>query len=220
MHPIQLIVFDFDGLILDTETPDYQVWQEIYADHGHSLSFDLYAEGVGVRGGTVDYVGILNDLSGLSLDREAVRRRHHVRLRALLSQSPLRPGLREHLDAARELGVRLAVASSATRDWVIGHLGERGILPRFEAVRTIEDVVHGKPAPDLYLAVLEALGVPAGAAVAYEDSPNGLLAARRAGMRSVAVPNPITARLDLSAADLVVPSLGEVPLPQLLAQLG
>lgn len=219
MHAIQLIVFDFDGLILDTETPDYQAWQEIYAEYGQSLSFDRYAEGVGVRAGAVDYVGILNDLAAVALDRATVEARHRARLRQILSQQPLRPGVRAHVEAGRRMGLRLAVASSATRAWVTGHLRDRGILSSFEAVRTIEDVAHGKPAPDLYLAVLDALGVPPHAAAAYEDSPIGLLAARRAGMRTVVVPNPITERLDLSGADLRVSSLAETPLAEVLARL-
>lgn len=219
MHGIELIVFDFDGLILDTETPDYRAWQEIYAEHGQSLSFDRYAEGVGVRAGAVDYVGILNGLAGVALDRATTEARHRARLREILSRQPLRPGVRAHVDAGRRMGLRLAVASSATRAWVMGHLEQRGVLAAFEAVRTIEDVGQGKPAPDLYLAVLDALQVQPHAAVAYEDSPNGLLAARRAGMRTVAVPNPITERLDLSGADLRIPSLAETPLPELLARL-
>jgi len=122
----------------------------------------------------------------------------------------------QHLDAAREMGVRLGVASSSTRDWVAGHLARLGILERFECLRCRDDVANAKPEPDLYLAVLDCLGVDATEAIAIEDSPNGIAAAKRAGMRCVAIPNSITARLDLSEADVTLTSLAELSLRQLL----
>jgi beta-phosphoglucomutase-like phosphatase (HAD superfamily) len=111
------------------------------------------------------------------------------------------------------------VASSSTRDWVSGHLDRLGILGRFDCVRCRDDVTNAKPAPDLYIAVLDCLGVSASEALAIEDSPNGVIAAKRAGMRCVAIPNSITSRLDLSAADLVLRSLAEVTLQDLLPRI-
>jgi beta-phosphoglucomutase-like phosphatase (HAD superfamily) len=111
------------------------------------------------------------------------------------------------------------VASSSTRDWVGGHLARLGILNRFECVRCRDDVAKAKPAPDLYIAVLECLGVSAADAVAIEDSPNGVIAAKRAGMRCVAIPNTITASLDLSQADLLLRALSDLTLAELLHRL-
>src|SRR5260370_40757988 len=98
--------------------------------------------------------------------------------------------------------MKVGVASSSSRDWVHGHLERLGILDLFDCLCSRDDVEHVKPAPDLYLAVLACLGVNAYEAVALEDSPNGILSAQHAGLRCVAVPNPITADLDLSEARL------------------
>ena len=137
----------------------------------------------------------------------------------MILAEPMLPGIVENVDAAKSLGLLLGVASSSTRDWVSGHLERLGILDRFDCMRCRDDVANAKPAPDLYVAVLECLGVAAVEAFAIEDSPNGVLAAKRAGLRCVAIPNPITARLDLSQADIVLDSLAEVTLPDLLARM-
>jgi HAD superfamily hydrolase (TIGR01509 family) len=129
------------------------------------------------------------------------------------------PGVVERIDEAKAMGLKLGVASSSTVDWVRGHLVRLGIFDRFDCVRCRDDVANAKPEPDLYLAVLECLGVDASEALAIEDSPNGVLAAKRAGMRSVAIPNSITARLDLGQADVLLGSLAEVTLAELLRKL-
>ena len=117
------------------------------------------------------------------------------------------------------MGLRLGVASSSTNEWVKGHLARLGILESFDCIRCRDDVANAKPEPDLYLAVLECLGVRASEAIAIEDSPNGVLAAKRAGLRCVAIPNSITAQLDLGQADLLLGSLDEVTLAELLESL-
>jgi beta-phosphoglucomutase-like phosphatase (HAD superfamily) len=111
------------------------------------------------------------------------------------------------------------VASSSSVGWVDGHLRRLGLRDAFAVVRCAGDVPRVKPDPALYLSVLEATGIPAAEALALEDSPNGVLAAKRAGLACVAVPNPLTARLDLGAADLRLGSLAELPLSELLARL-
>src|SRR5438128_11934395 len=123
------------------------------------------------------------------------------------------------LDAARARGIKIGVASSSTSDWVSGHLERLGILDRFDCLRCRDDVAHAKPEPDLYVAVLACLGVSASEAIAIEDSPHGITAAKRAGMRCVAIPNSITARLALSRADVTLTSLADVTLQQLLRRI-
>ncbi|MEA2644346.1 MAG: hypothetical protein QOG08_1372, partial [Chloroflexota bacterium] len=86
-------------------------------------------------------------------------------------------------------------------------------------VRCRDDVNRAKPAPDLYIAVLDCLGVSPSEAFAIEDSPNGVIAAKQAGMLCVAIPNSITAKLDLSQADVVLRSLSDLPLRDLLQRL-
>jgi HAD superfamily hydrolase (TIGR01509 family) len=215
---VKLVVFDFDGLILDTEAPVYDAWQEIYGEHGVSLAFEKWAQCIG----TADVFDPCVDLEtalGRALDATALRGRHRVRTDALIAAQSVLPGVREYVDEAQRLGLRLGVASSSSRRWVEGHLERLELRGRFEVIRCADDVPQVKPDPALYRAVLEATGVRSEDAVALEDSPNGVLAAKRAGLACVAVPNPLTARLDLSAADLRLTSLAELSLPELLTRL-
>lgn len=215
---IRALVFDFDGLILDTEVPVYQSWVEVYEAHGEELPFERWVEIVGSTNTAFHPQHHLEQRLGRPLTQEVLDRRASRRTEMVLANALL-PGVVDHLDAARELGLKLGVASSSSAQWVRGHLARLGILDRFECVRCRDDVVEAKPAPDLYIAVLECLGVDAAEAVAIEDSPNGLLAAKRAGMRCVAVPNPITRGLDLTHADVKLKSLAEVTLAELLLRL-
>jgi HAD superfamily hydrolase (TIGR01509 family) len=214
---ITALVFDFDGLIVDTETPDYVAWQEIYADHGCALPADTWALNVG-SGHLFDPHTHLERLLGRPLDRGTLRRRASDRFHQVLGALAPLPGVTDHLDAAAALGLRVGLASSSSRAWVAGHLEQLGLLGRFAALCTADDVARTKPDPELYLLALARLGVEPGQALALEDSPNGVRAARAAGMRCVAVPNPVTRLMDLSHADLVLPSLAELPLPALLAR--
>jgi len=212
---IRALVFDFDGLILDTEEPVYRSWLEVYEAHGEELPFERWVQIVGSTTTGFHPQHYLEERLGRSLPKEVLDRRIGRRTELVLANKLL-PGVVEHLDAARALGLKLGVASSSTREWVTGHLARLGILERFECVRCRDDVTNVKPEADLYLAVLECLGVGASEAIAIEDSPNGITAAKRAGMRCVAVPNSITACLDLGQADVLLGSLAEVTLAELL----
>jgi HAD superfamily hydrolase (TIGR01509 family) len=212
------VVFDFDGLILDTEEPVYRSWLEVYAERGEALPFDRWMQIVGSTTAGFHPQHHLEERLGRPLSQEVIDRRIERRTQLILAQQLL-PGVIQHIDAARTLGLKLGVASSSTRDWVAGHLERLGILARFDCVRCRDDVAHAKPEPDLYIAVLDCLGVGASEALAIEDSPNGVVAAKRAGLRCVAIPNLITANLDLSHADLVLRSLAEVTLPELLSRM-
>jgi HAD superfamily hydrolase (TIGR01509 family) len=215
---IELVIFDFDGLILDTEGPAFRSWQEIYAAHGCRLDLDTWAVCIG----TTDSFDPCADLAarlGRPLDRLALEAERERRFDELLAGEALRPGVTAWMDVAATRGLRLGVASSSSRAWVTGHLDRFGLLERFHAVRCADDVRQVKPEPELYLAVLDALGIPAARAVAVEDSPNGVLAAKRAGLYCVAVPNALTEGLPLDQADLCVPSLAAVTLDAVLDSL-
>ena len=160
----------------------------------------------------------LEERLGRPLPKEVLDRRIGRRTELVLANKIL-PGVVQRIDEAKAMGLKLGVASSSTVDWVRGHLVRLGIFDRFDCLRCRDDVPNAKPEPDLYVAVLECLGVPASEAFAIEDSPNGVLAAKRAGMRCVAIPNSITARLDLGQADVLLGSLAEVTLPELLRKL-
>jgi len=215
---IRALIFDFDGLILDTEGPIYRSWTEVYQAHGEALPFELWVKTVGSSNQAFHPQHHLEERLGHPLSQEVIDRRVERRVELVLAQ-PLLPGVRAIVDQARAAGMKVGVASSSSRDWVTGHLERLGLLDGFDCMRCRDDVEHVKPEPDLYLAVLECLGLQAADAVAIEDSPNGIAAAKRAGLLCVAIPNPITEGLDLGAADLRLRSLAEVTLPQLLDRL-
>lgn len=214
---MKLLVFDFDGTILDTEVPVYDAWQEIYVEHGVELAFEKWATCIGTAD-TFDPCADLQQALGRALDAAALTARHRLRTDALIAAEAVRPGVREYVAEAARLGLTLGVASSSGRRWVEGHLTRLGLREAFAVVRCADDVPRVKPDPALYRAVLDATGVRPEDALALEDSPNGVLAAKRAGMTCVAVPNPLTARLDLGAADLRLTSLADVPLATLLTR--
>ena len=215
---IRAIVFDFDGLILDTEEPVYRSWLEVYQAHGEELPFERWVQIVGSTTTGFHPQHHLEERLGRALPKEVLDRRIGRRTELVLAQKVL-PGVVSHIDQAKGMGLKVGVASSSTAEWVRGHLARLGILEQFDCLRCRDDVAHAKPEPDLYVAVLDCLGVAASDAFAIEDSPNGVMAAKRAGMRCVAIPNSITARLDLSGADVLLRSLAEITLADLLKKI-
>jgi len=215
---IRALVFDFDGLILDTEGPEFLTWQEIYEDFGCTLSFEAWAVSIGTVGGFDPYAELEAQL-GHPVDRDEIRLRRRRRNQELLANEPIRPGVAEYLDAARRLGMRIGIASSSPRDWVAGHLSRLGLIERFDCVRCSDDVSRVKPDPELYQSALAALSVAPAESIALEDSPNGVVAAKSAGMYCVAVPNALTGKLPLDHADLQLDSLADLPLEDLLKRI-
>jgi HAD superfamily hydrolase (TIGR01509 family) len=213
---IRGLLFDFDGLLLDTEHPHYASWQEVYREHGQELPVTVWGAAVGTLGG-FDPVAHLEELTGRRLDlASAIERRRHVEM-ALLELEELRPGVQAYLDDAHRLGLKTAIVSSGRHEWIDGHLRRLELPHGWDLIRAADgDVERAKPAPTLYLEALETLGLESGEAVAFEDSPNGVRAAQAAGIFCVAVPNRVTSQLGLDHADLVLDSLEELPLEQLL----
>ena len=205
------LIFDFDGLIVDSETPGFQAWSEIYATHGCSLPFDKYAACIGTVDG-FDLHAYLEDQSGRSLDRTDLEGVCTRRWLELVKGQPLLPGVAACVASAKQHGLKLAVASSSTHEWVTGNLQKFGLLEQFDAVCTRDDVGNVKPDPALYLLALDRLDVSADTAIAFEDSPNGILAAKRAGIFCIAIPNPLTKDLPLTMADRRLRSLEEFSL--------
>lgn len=214
---LQAIVFDFDGTILETETPDYQSWQEVFTEYGCDLAKDLWCTYIGTASGTFDPYGLLAEQSGLTIDRTVIRARRRQRFHELVAQQALRPGVLELLDAATSQRIPLAIASSSTRDWVEENLTTRDLRHYFQAVYTANDVTAVKPDPTLYLLAVQALGVQPAQALAIEDSLNGLLAAKRAGLKCVVAPHGMTQHMAFADADAVFASLAETTLEGLLA---
>lgn len=216
---IRAIIFDFDGLILDTEVPDYTAWKEIYQGYGGELPISVWA---GVIGGKMadngfDPIKFLEKQIGRPIDDpQGVHTRHHEMSMEMIATRHALPGAEALIAEAKQRGLKLAVASSSSSKWVRGHLERLGLLHYFDVVKTSDDVAVTKPAPDLFLAALDALGVGPTEAVVFEDSPNGVTAAKRAGIFTIAIPNDITSQLNLSHADLRFDSLADVLLSQLM----
>jgi HAD superfamily hydrolase (TIGR01509 family) len=126
------------------------------------------------------------------------------------------PGIREAIEEATRLRLKLAVASSSSRAWVTGMLNQVGLVPYFDCIYTSDDVSRIKPDPELFRAAVNGLGIQPHEALAFEDSPNGVTSAKAAGLFCVAIPNTITSTLSLDHADLILPSLAERPLGELL----
>jgi beta-phosphoglucomutase-like phosphatase (HAD superfamily) len=196
---IEAVIFDFDGLLMDTESTGLASWQwewrqhgleldagAFFADHGGDVSEERYAR-------LAEAVG-----AGFSLGLSA--------------------GISDWLGEAGRRGLRLAVASSSPGEWVRGHLGRVAALSRFEAVAAGDEVARPKPDPGVYLLALRKLALPATAAVAVEDTPHGVAAARAAGLRCIAIPNPHADPGRFGAADLVLGSAAEASLSEALGR--
>ena len=220
-RPIRALLIDFDGTILDTETLEFRVWEEIYHSYGAVLPLPLWADSIGrgVNDIKFDPYAHLETLLQRPLDPVALRTRKHDRLHELIAIEPVRPGIIEYIREAKRLGMKVGVASSSAHDWVDGHLARLGLLQEFDCICCFGDVALAKPYPDLYLLACKTLDIAPSEAVALEDSPNGLWGAKRAGVFAVAFPNPLTSLLDLSHADLRINDLLVMPLEVLLAEI-
>jgi HAD superfamily hydrolase (TIGR01509 family) len=219
---VRALLFDFDGLILDTEYASRAGWERLYREHGHELPVDLWATVVGTTHAPFDPMAHLEELVGEPLEREALNERRYAHEIALIEAEELRPGIADYLAAVRRHGLKRAIVSSSARSWVDMHLERLEEAVGWDAICTADrDPARAKPSPTLYLEALEALGVTAGEAVAFEDSPNGVLAAKAAGVFCVAVPNEVTRDLGLeeAGADLVLDSLADLPPETLFARL-
>lgn len=216
---IRTLLFDFDGLILDTESSVFAAWQALYAEYGHELPLADWLTIVGSETGGERFDPALHliDLCGLPLDAGELHSRCEAQDRALSSTLDPLPGVLPLLDAAAERGLPLAVASSSPHEWVDMHLDRLGLFDRFAAVICSDDVARVKPAPDLFLRAARSVGAAPGEAMVLEDSAHGITAAKAAGAFAVAVPNQVTRHADLSHADLILPSLAATTLDDLLA---
>ena len=216
---IKALIFDFDGLILDTESPEADVWTQIYAEHGFEFPLDEWGTIIGGGGSSnFDAAEHLSLLSKGRLDPASMRIRHRSGSDALTLKQPILPGVVDYIQGAKRLGLKLAIASSSDHAWVDTHAKRLGIFDHFDHVICSDDVAPGrtKPNPDLYLLALNQLQIQKNEAVVFEDSPNGVKAANRAGIFVVAVPNPITSKLNSGNANLILKSLSDLSLPALL----
>ena len=217
---IRGIIFDFDGLILDTETPVYTSWVELYQECGVELQFDQWAKIIGTSNiEHYDPFILLEKEIGKSLDRTVLASKRYAREMELCLQQPIMPGVVEVVQDAKARELLLGIASSSARDWVVGHLTRLGLIEYFEFIHTSDDVEKTKPDPALFILSLQSMGLEPHEAFVLEDSPNGISAAKDAGIFVVAVPNSLTSGLPLDHADLRFESLLDTTLEEILNQI-
>ena len=216
---LKALIFDFDGLILDTETPDYITWKNIFSEAGFELPISEWGSIIGGCGiSSFDPAEHLSRLSQGRLDSDSLRLRQRSECHSAIAGESVLPGVLEMIHAAKEANLKLAIASSSPHSWVDTHAKRLGIFDHFDAVICADDVGVGrtKPNPDLFLLALDQLEVKKDAAVVFEDSPNGVKAAKQAGIFVIAVPNPVTSLLVIEDANLILSSLSELPLSELM----
>lgn len=215
---LKALFFDFDGTLWESEDASFRSWQETYAEFGLSLSVEDFAPVVGTVGGA-DLLSELEHRAGRPVDRQRVGERRRRRKLELLQSEHPRPGVLDYLRDARQLGLAVAIVSTDDTEWITQGLSILGLLGAWDFIECAEgDPSRAKPSPALYLSALERLGIAPSEAIAIEDSPNGIRAAKRAGIFTLAVPNKITRLLDTSEADRIVMSLEELPLLQLVQE--
>jgi HAD superfamily hydrolase (TIGR01509 family) len=212
------VLFDFDGIVLDSETPEYESHRRIYERCGVTLTVDEWCGVIGTwsEGHDEQWFARLCERSAGAPGRDDYFAERRRIFEAIVPADPMR-GIGELLAALRDAAIPTAIASSAPARWVVGAVERLGIRPLFDAVVTGDQVAHRKPAPDVYLEAARRLGVDPAQSIAIEDSAPGIAAARAAGMKTIAIPHWLTESHDLSGADLAVAHAGDLTLERLAA---
>lgn len=216
---LQAIVFDFDGLILDTELPQYEVWRDIYKEFDQHLPIERWVEVLGRAAWSFDFHGHLEELSKGAYDRETWEPRRRERTLQRIDEAELLPGVRSVLEQATQRNLKLAIASGSGLPWVGGYLDKHGLRDFFPILVTKEETTRHKPNPDPFIEAAKRLNLPPGDCLVLEDSPNGIQAAAAAGMYPVAVPNRVTRDQQFSGAARIIPSLEDLDLDEITASM-
>ncbi|PSL41656.1 HAD superfamily hydrolase (TIGR01509 family)/HAD superfamily hydrolase (TIGR01549 family) [Planomicrobium soli] len=212
---IKGIIFDFDGLIFDTETHQFTVYQEIFAEHGTELPIARWQQEIGTHSGfsALDY---LEELLERKVEQDVLREQFSKKYHAKMAEEKARAGVEDYLKAAKEQGLKIGLASSSNFQWVTSNLKKLGLYEYFECIKTSDDVENVKPDPALYLLAAECLGLSTEECLVFEDSANGALAAKRAGMNCVIVPNPVTHTMDFCHVEHRLDSMADMTLNEVL----
>jgi HAD superfamily hydrolase (TIGR01509 family) len=199
---IKAVVFDFDGLIFDTETFIFQSMREVFLKHNLNLTLDDWCNKCIKNPDEYDAYTFFQECLGKSISREEIGKLHEREYIKVVNGKSARPGVEEYLIRCRELGIKIGLATNNHRKWIDMHLEKLNLTSYFDYICTREDVERKKPFPDAYLKVLEEFKVKSSNSIAFEDSPDGALAAKRANMYCVVVPNEVTKGLEFSNEDI------------------
>lgn len=212
---IKALIFDFDGLILDTETPEFESWQTIFNKYGYDLPFSEWKKCVGSSNQDFDPATYLEQLIGKPVNKKKVEHERRILSLGRIVKLPPLPGVETMIKSAHSRGIKLAVASSSSSEWVWLNLSRLGLHQYFDSICGGNEVPAVKPDPALYLKAMSELEVQPHEAIVFEDSPNGIIAAQRAGVFCVAIPNPISIQMGVDHADLVIKSMADISIDKL-----
>lgn len=225
---LEAVVFDFDGLVMDSEWAIFEAASAAFTHHGHELRVEAWATIVGINDESDEgwwpslcAAAGVEGFERAAFDQVYEGVEEKAALRAALLSLPALPGVEVLVDSLTAAGVPIGVASSSSTGWLERNLDRLGLIHRF-ATLVGSDLVGGvgKPAPDVYLKACADLGADPMRAVALEDSAHGVTAAKSARMAAVAVPSRITRHNDFAHADLVVESLEHLTVDRLAALAG
>ena len=215
---IKGLVFDFDGLIYDTETCDYEALQWLYGQYHQELSLEIWGQCIGTAH-EFDPVVHLFELVKSDSTLDELYEARWQRFEELLAEQGPMPGVVQYIEQAEELDLRIGLASSSPQSWVERYLRRINLLESFETICTADDVEDVKPDPALYTLAVNQLGIRPNEAIAFEDSPNGALGAKRAGLYCVVIPNRVTQNLSFGDYDLRLDSLEDMELHELIRKI-
>lgn len=214
---IKALVFDFDGLILDTETLTYKASSELFEEYGAHLPISIWANLAGTHDGDFDLVDYLSDQTGSKVDRDTFYKKRNTLSNDYIEKAEVLPGIKAIIETADKLGMKIGLATSSGDAWAKTHLERLGLDHYFDAFVEANDVENVKPDPELFLKACEKLGVKPEEAIAFEDSLHGAIAAREAGLYCVVVPNEVTKNLSFSDVEAqLLDSLAETSLEELI----
>lgn len=206
---MEAVLFDFDGVLVDTEWAIYSSWRRVFGAHGQPLPLEIYTRCIGSDFATWSPKTHLESLTGLAFDWHDLDQRRQQEIMADLEHEGAMHGAADWLRDLQRQGVPTAVVSSSSHRWVDGWLEKLGLDSLFSTTVCRGDAPRIKPAPDLFLEAAKRLGLTAANCLVVEDSLNGTHAAKAAGMSVWVVPNRVTAGLDFSPADRTFRSLAE-----------
>lgn len=216
---IKALIFDFDGTILDTESAWFYAYRDLYSEHKLELTLEVWGQCVGTGFGVFNPHIDIEEKTNQKLDHEQLQVYTKAKHDEYMAKELLRPGIEDYFKAAKKAGLKLAIASSSHREWIDKYLTTFNIAHYFDHIASADMVEHVKPSPELYLKALEMLGIEPGEAIAFEDSKNGLAAARSADIRTVLIPNGVTSFMKFENYNLLLSSLSDLSLDKLLEQM-